>query len=130
MIVWFDPWAHLLWLSDALPAILCGLGSCCLLVSEYAHHVWTVAREIAPTQLAWGQQEHDAFVEEGDAHSLLAIKVVYVLLELLLVCIALGHKRDDSVKIIIKSRDFNIFQNLPLTFDFVDVFEVGAQRNV
>lgn len=91
------PRAHLLRLAYSLSSVLGRLGSGSLLIAKDADHVRSIACEVSSTELAGWQQEHDTFVEESDAHALLTVEVVNVLLELYLVCVTLGHEGNDSI---------------------------------
>lgn len=84
-----------------------------MLVSKYADHVWPVAYEVLPAQLARRQQKHDSFVEEGEADALFIFKVVDVFLKLAFVRVTLWHECDHA-----------------LTFKFLDILKVGAQGHI
>lgn len=97
-----------------------------------------VTYEILTAQLTGRQQEHDPLVEKGKANTLFFLEVVYVFLELILVCVALRHKCNHSIqakgnkfKSVEKLKRFNdSLRNLPLAFEFLDVFEVGSQGHI
>ena len=56
----------------------------------------SITYEILAAQITGRQQEHDSLVEEGKANTLFFLKVVYIFLELFLVCVTLRHKCNHS----------------------------------
>ena len=72
------------------------LGRCCLLISEDANHVRSIACEILAAQFTRRKEEHDALVEEGEANALFFLEVVDVLLELILIRVSLWNERNDT----------------------------------
>ena len=69
-----------------------------MLITENANHVGPITYEILTAQLTRRQQEHDSLVEKGKANTLFFLEVVYIFLELFLVCVALRHKCNHSIQ--------------------------------
>ena len=98
----------------------------------------SITYEILTAKLTGRQQEHDPLVEKSKANTLFFLEVVYIFLELILVCVALRHKCNHSIqakgnkfKSVERLKRFNdSLRNLPLALKLLDVLEVGSQGNI
>ena len=59
----------------------------------------SITYEILTAQLTGRQQEHNPLVEKGKADTLFFLEVVYVFLELILVCVALWYECNHSIQV-------------------------------